>query len=115
LAATIGQLENRDRASGYFDYDQKRARLEVGWHLAAWRVSLDGEAKRMDYLVQTVGAGITPPPRISDDYESTLRLEREIDSRWMIFGEHRWERSRSNEVDFRYRANTVLAGVQRSF
>ena len=34
---------------------------------------------------------------------------------WTVFGEHRWERSRSNELDFRYRANTVLAGVQRSF
>ena len=115
LALTAGQLENRDRSSGYFDYDQQRARLELEWRHAAWHVSLDAEAKRMDYLVQTVGAGIAPPPRIADDFETTLRAERELNAQWTVFGEHRWERSRSNEVEFSYRANTVLAGVQRSF
>lgn len=115
VALTAGKAENRDGASGYFDYDQKRVRLEVGWESEAWRVSLDGDARRMDYLVQTVGAGITPPPRIADDYEALLRVERELDSAWTVFAEHRWERSRSNELEFSYRANTVLAGVQRSF
>jgi hypothetical protein len=115
VAATAGQLENRDRASGYFDYDQKRARLELGWSRGSWRVNLDAEARRMDYLMQTVGAGIAPPPRISDDHEIILRSERDLDERWTLFGEHRWERSRSNELEFRYRANTVLAGVQRHF
>ncbi len=113
--ASVGRLENRDRASGYFDYDQKRVRLDLEWQRAAWRVNLNAEAKRMDYLQQTVGAGIAPPPRISDDHEISLRAEREINTRWMLFGEHRWERSRSNELEFRYKANTVLAGVQRSF
>jgi hypothetical protein len=115
LATTVGKLENRDRASGYFDYDQKRARLEIGWQRAAWHATLDADAKRVDYRVQTVGTGIAPPPRITDDYETTLRVEREVDSRWTVFAEHRWERSRSNEFEFRYRANTVLAGVQCGF
>ena len=115
LAATTGWLENRDRASGYFDYDQKRARLEVGWRREGWSVAFDGEAKRMDYLLQTVGAGISPPPRINDDHELTLRLERELNPRWSLFGEHRWERSRSNEMEFSYKANSVLAGLHRSF
>ena len=115
IAATVGRLENRDRAFGYFDYDQKRARLEVDWSAGNWQVYFDADARRMDYLVQTVGAGIAPPPRISDDHEILLRVERELDSRWAVFGEHRWERSRSNEIEFSYRANTVLAGVQRSF
>lgn len=115
IAATGGRMENRDGASGYFDYDQKRGRLEVGWHRGAWELRLDGESRRMDYLLQTVGAGIAPPPRINEDHEATLRVEHELDSRWTLFGEHRWERSRSNEIEFSYRANTVLAGVQRSF
>jgi hypothetical protein len=115
LALTAGRLENRDEASGYFDYDQKRARFELGWHRAAWRTTLDAEAKRMDYLVQTVGTGIAPPPRITDDYDATLRVERELSARWTVFAEDHWERSRSNETGFSYRANTVLAGVQRSF
>jgi hypothetical protein len=115
VTAYIGRLENRDRASGYFDYDQKRGRLDVDWTHASWRINLNADARRMDYLLQTVGAGLTPPPRISDDHEITLRTERELNSSWMIFGEHRWERSRSNEIEFRFKANTVLAGVQRSF
>lgn len=113
--ATAGRLENRDGASGYFNYDQKRARLELSWHRAAWRVTLDAEAKRMDYLGQTVGAGIDPPARLADDFETTLRLERDLKAKWTVFAEQRWERSRSNELEFSYRANTVLAGVQRSF
>jgi hypothetical protein len=115
VTGSAGWLENRDRASGYFDYDQKRARLEVDWRRASWRINLNADARRMDYLLQTVGAGLVPPPRISDDHEITLRAERELVARWMLFGEHRWERSRSNEIEFRYKANTVLAGVQRSF
>jgi hypothetical protein len=115
LALTAGRIENRDEASRYFNYDQKRARLQADWRRAAWRVLLDAEAKRMDYVTQTVGVGIAPPPRISDDYEATLRVERDLDSKWVVFAEHRWERSRSNELEFSYRANTVLTGVQRSF
>lgn len=115
VAATAGWLENRDGASGYFDYDRERGRLELGWEGARWRVDLDAEARRTEYLVQTVGAGIAPPPRIADDYDLLLRTERDLDERWTLFAEHRWERSRANEADFSYRANTVLAGVQRSF
>jgi hypothetical protein len=115
LIASVGRLENRDRASGYFDYNQKRARLETDFSSGGWRVSVDATAKRVDYLGQTVGAGIAPPRRISEDYETATRVEREIAERWTLFAEHQWERSRSNEIEFRYRVHTVLAGVQRSF
>ena len=115
VAATAGRVENRDEASGYFDYDQKYGWLELGWHRAAWRATLNGGARHMVYLVQTVGAGIAPPARVSDDHDATLRVERELDSRWTLFFEHHWERSRSNLNEFSYRANTALAGVQRSF
>jgi hypothetical protein len=115
VAVTAGQLENRDGASGYFDYDQKRGRLEVGWNRAAWRVMLDGDVKRMTYRGQTVGAGLAPPARLAEDFETTLRVERELSPRWTLFSDYHWERSRSNELEFSYRANTVLAGIQRSF
>lgn len=111
----VGRVENRDRASGYFDYDQKRARAELEWQPARWRLLLAADARRMDYLGQTVGAGIAPPARLADDYEATGRIERELRANWTAFLEHRWERSRSNEPGFSYRANTTLAGVQRSF
>lgn len=114
-SATVGRFENRDGASGYFDYDQERVRLELDWSRAAWRVAFDGTAKRLEFLGQTVGAGIAPPSRVADDYDVSLRLERQLESLWTAFLEHRWERSRSNEADFNYRANTALLGVQREF
>jgi len=115
LAATVGRVENRDEASGYFDYDQERVRLELGWEGVLWRVALDAEAKRIEYRIQTVGSGITPPPRRADDSAATLRVERLLNARWTLFVENHWERSRSNEREFSYRMNTVLAGAQREF
>lgn len=114
-ALGAGWLANRDRASGYFDYDQKRAGLELGWEGASWRVSVDGDVKRMEYRTQTVGAGIAPPARVADAFETVTRIERTIGEAWTLFAEHAWERQRSNEAEFNYRANTVLAGVQRAF
>ena len=115
LTGTAGRLENRDGASGYFDYNQKRARLELNWERARWRATFDAEAKRFDYLGQTVGTGLAPPTRLAEDYDLRLRAERDLANGWAVFAEHHWERSRSNEAGFSYRANTALAGVQRSF
>jgi hypothetical protein len=115
VTVTGGRTENRDEGSGYFNYDQKRGRLEIGWRRAAWRVGVDGEIKHMVYLVQTAGSGIAPPARFTDDHEATARVERELNTRWTIFLEHHWERSRSNLTEFSYRANTAIGGVQRSF
>jgi hypothetical protein len=114
-AAAVGRLANRDRASGFFDYDQKRLRAELEWRGAAWKIHFEGAAKRLDYLIQTVGAGTAPPPRITDSFDTRLRVERSLGPGWLLFAEHTWERSRSNEREFTYRANTALAGLQRDF
>jgi hypothetical protein len=111
--AAAGWFENRDRASGFFDYDQKRARLTLDWEGGRWLAVVEGEARRNDYLHQTVGAGMAPPARISDFFETRVRVERQTAGGWTLFAENRWERNRSNEFSFSYRANTVLAGIQR--
>ena len=125
VAVTVGRLENRDRATGYYDYDQDRANLEVSWQRAAWHVTVTGDAKRLDYLTQKVGFGLASarPARITDVYEVSARIERELGAQWSVFAEERWERNRSNATDdidrrikpFDYRTNTALVGVQRSF
>lgn len=107
-----GWLQNRDTTSGFFDYDQQRVRMELTWQPAPWRIVLHGEARRIEYRVQTVGVGIAPPPRIEDGFETRLRLERSLGRTWTIFTEHAWDRSRSNAAEFSYRMNTVLAGAQ---
>jgi hypothetical protein len=123
VAATAGRFENRDRTFGYLDYNQKSAKLDVTWRRAAWRASVTGEAKHLDYLVQKVGSGIASqrPPRITDASDVTARLERDVAAHWTIFAEDRWERNRSNFVDifdfhpFSYRTNTARVGIERSF
>jgi hypothetical protein len=115
LEATAGRMENRDRASGYFDYTQKRAGLDLTWERGAWNVILAAEGRRTDFRTQTVGAGIAPPARLAEDFATLLRMERILNARWTAFAEYRWERSRSNQTDFSYRVNTVLAGIERSF
>jgi len=114
-SAALSRLENRDGGSGFFDYREKRVRLEVAWERGPWRLSFDGDAKRRDYLVQTVGIGIAPPPRITDEYDVSGRVERQAGKVWSIYAEEQWERSRSNESDFNYRANTSILGVQRVY
>jgi hypothetical protein len=113
-----GELRNRDRANGFLDYNQKRAQLDVGWEHSGWRLTASGEAKHLEYINQKVGFDVLTP-RIADVYDVTGRIERDLTGKWMLFAEHRWERSRSNINDpafsFSYRTTTSLVGVQRSF
>jgi hypothetical protein len=110
-----GEARVRDGASGFFDHDQRHVRLEGGWRAGPWRLQLEAEARRTDYLIQTVGAGIAPPPRIADGHGSRLRTERALRVGWAAFAEFSWERVRSNEREFSYRAHGVLGGLQREF
>lgn len=115
VSTVLGRLENRDRASGFFDYDQKHVRLVMEWERQAWQWTVEGEARRTDHLGQTVGAGIAPPARMAEFFETRVRGQRRLGTVWAVFAEHRWERNRSNEYGFSYRANTILAGLQRDW
>ena len=115
LAVLAGRTENRDRASGFFDTDQRRWEAEIEWRPGAWQVTLAGERRRYVYLHQTVGTGTQPPSRAADYDEASLRVVRTLTPAWGVFGHYRWERCQSNEPGFSYRSNNVLAGVQRTF
>lgn len=108
-------LENRDDASGYFDYDERRARLALTWKKERWLVSLEGAGVRYRYRVQTVGTGFDPPKRRRDDTEVSVRAERSVREHWALFAEGRWERSRSNEENASYATKALLAGVAFTF
>lgn len=108
-------VENRDEAQGFFDYDQRRARVDVAWELKRWRVGVEASAGRYDYRVQTVGMGLVPPARLREDFAVGVAVEWTWRERWKLVGRHDWERSRTNEVSASYRINTVAAGVSRSF
>jgi hypothetical protein len=89
--------------------------MELTWHAQPWRILFNGEARRIDYRVQTVGIGIAPPPRIEDGFETRARIERSLGPQWSVFAEHAWDRSRSNAAEFSYRAHSVSAGAQWTF
>jgi hypothetical protein len=112
---TLGWMSNADGASGYFDYNQKRARLEMTAETSALKATWEAHAKQMDFRVQTVGVGIAPPARREENFETVLRVEHRWRAELTLFAEHRWERNRSNQPEFNYRANTVLAGLERAF
>ena len=56
-----------------------------------------------------------PPPRFSDESEISAWVQRSISRGWDVYVEAHWERSRSNEIAFNYRANTSILGVQRTY
>lgn len=123
IATALGRLENRDRSRGFLDYDQDRIRVDTSYERSRWSVTFSADARRLDYLVQKVGAGLVSerPARIAEGYGLDLRIEREFSERWSAFAENRWERNRSNVVDddgvrpFSYTTNTALVGVKRTF
>jgi hypothetical protein len=109
------RLQNRDQASGYFDYDQDRGKAELAWSNAGWGTTFGGEIHRDEYLVQTVGVGTAPSARVSRETSFSFRLERSFASTWTLFAEARQEHVRSNEEEFTYLARSILAGLERSF
>lgn len=109
------ELENRDGASGFYDYDRDRWSAELGWSFGDWRLQGRYERSDLDYLVQTVGAGLTPEARTQADRFWEIEARRTVGEHWEVFG--RWEQddSRSNEIDASYTDETVKLGVNYLF
>ncbi len=105
----------RDNGSGYFNYHERRLDHELQWSDDAWLLRLEGEARRVDFEVQTVGIGIDPPARLKEEYNLALRVERKVGSQWTILGGYTWERSRSNDGVASYVVNEGLLGVRWSW
>jgi len=58
LTPAYVQLANRDRGSGFFDYDRSQYRCDIAWEGERLRIEMELATGRYDYLVQTVGMGI---------------------------------------------------------
>lgn len=114
-SVAAARFQNRDQASGYFDYDQDRGKAEVTWSNENWKTTVGGELQRANYLVQTVGTGIAPPARVSRETGFSSRLERSFASIWTLFAEAHQEHVRSNAEEFSYLARSILAGLECSF
>ena len=111
----VSVLHYTDNDSGYFNYHQRKARQSVEWTSGAWFASLEGSARRVEFEVQTVGIGISPPTRMKEEFTAELRVERKLSDRWTLFGEFTWERSRCNDLVASYRMNEGLLGATWSW
>ena len=111
----VSTLHYYDNGSGFFNYHQRKLEQTLEWTTDKWLVRLDGSARRLEFEVQTVGIGISPPARIKEEFIAQLRVERKISSRWTVFGEYDWERSRCNDLIAAYRVNQGLLGAKWSW
>lgn len=108
-------LDCRDNGSGYFDRREWQVEPELEWKPAGWRLLLRTAARRVEFGIQTVGVGLNPSPRIRDEYEAELRVERRCSEKWSMIGGFRWERARSNERVASYEVNEGLLGARWSW
>ena len=111
----VSVLHYRDNGSGYFNYREERIAQEFEWDAEPWLVRGGGSASRIDFGVQTVGLGISPPARLRDEYTAELQINRTLSARWTIFCGYKWERSRSNDPVASYRVNEGLLGLRWSW
>lgn len=111
----FGGLEFADRQTGYYNFRRRSARQRLDWKGDSWRVIVNGTARRADYENQTVGIGVNPPPRVKDDFEIEVAVERKLSARWTLLASYRWERSRTNEPLSSYRMNEGLLGARWSW
>lgn len=113
----VGYLEYRDNGSGYFDYDRRRAGLEVVWTPGPWRVLVQGGISEYDFLSQIIYIEETDEleQREKEDLYGQFRVERNLSDtlRWHFDLEA--ERSTTNEEYGTYNTYTVHSGVAWSF
>lgn len=108
-------LRYEDNGPGFFDYHERKVSQELEWTGGGWTLGLEGSATRHEFDVQTVGFGVTPPPRVKDEFEARVRVVRTLSPQWTVFAEYHWERSRSNDWLASYRVNEGLLGARWSW
>ena len=107
-----GTLDYRDNGSGYLGYRHRKIDQELDWTRGDWLVHLEAAAKRLEFSIQTVGLGLSPPRRVKEEFTAQARVERKLNERWTIFGEINWERNRCNDRIASYRMNEGLLGAR---
>jgi hypothetical protein len=108
----VSILHYRDNGSGYFNYREERVAQELEWNAKPWFVRVGGSAGRINFGVQTVGLGVSPPARLRDEYTAEVEVNRQVGPRWTVFGGYLWERTRSNDPVASYRVNEGFLGLR---
>jgi len=117
----LGLDVNADNGSGYYDYHKYFVSEEVRFRPLGWEVRLQGGVNWYQYAVQTAVSGeaaltaATAEKRRKTLLIASVRLERQLASRWKVIAEYEYEQSLSNEDFDQYRVNTASAGIEFEF
>jgi hypothetical protein len=88
-----GFLRNEDNGSGYFNYDRVQVSAQVRWREGGWDARLQGRGGWYWYPNQQV----LGEERVRSLYALELRVERQIDSHWLLYAAASREWNLSNE------------------
>jgi hypothetical protein len=115
LGAKARQGETRDEASGFFDYRQRLLEVTASWESGDWKLSADYGVTHYRYLLQTVGAGLTPPHRTLQNRDLDLQLDYKLSEKLSLQLSLQQELSRTNEDFSDYTNRSVVLGLHREF
>lgn len=101
-----------DNGSGFLEYRERKVKQDLDWSSGAWTVEFEAAARRLEFVRQTVGIGVTPPPRIRDAFYLRLMVERKLTPRWSAYAEYTWDRNRFNDPLSTYSLNEGLLGLR---
>ncbi len=111
IEGRMSDFTNRDSAAGFYDYDRDRWSAAMEWRRGAWEVQGRYERSEASYLVQTVGAGLTPDPREQQDTLWEVELRRSFGEHWEGVARYEFDESLSNDLDSSYTDRTMWVGV----
>jgi hypothetical protein len=110
----VGLERNDDNGTGYYDYWQYRAGLQLRYRSEKWEITLGSTLAEYVFDRQPISAA-DPGHRRRTSFETGVRAERSLSKHWKTFLAYSWERSYSNLEAERYIGNTGCGGFEFTF
>lgn len=105
---------NLDNGPGFYDYRRWRTVQELSYRPAPWEFKARVRLQHYDYTHQPVGVP-GGDLRKRQDVAGSLRVQREIGTRWTVFAQTEWEQTNSNERLEEYTVATHMLGAEFQF
>lgn len=110
----FGLLDNDDNGEGWYDYRRQIAQASLAFEQNRWRIDTSAGWRRYLYRVQYAGFGIDPPKLWRGEWNTLVRVERELRDGLNAFLEMEYEHGGSNDEFLRFHSTTVVLGLQLS-
>jgi hypothetical protein len=110
----LGMEQNRDNASGYYDYNKYQTALQLCYKDKKWDIRPRIRIARYEYPVQMI-SNTTALLRKRSDLIASIRIERKLTKYVLAYAEYEYERSLSNQHASEYSVNTINTGLYWEF